>query len=144
MFASVLIIILSSALFAFWVRHTCVELLRSQGEWAAAVNPAVRSTLGLADIREQLNAGGELSPVLSLLQRDYDVIAYLTRHASGLKLESFEEKMLFWDYNAMRCWYQLTRTAAREQAREALSEMASVLNILAGRLGERAGLAAEV
>ena len=83
MFASVLIVILSSALFAYWLRHTCVELLRRQAEGVAAFQPAVRGTLGLADIRERLQAGGELSPVHSLLQRDYQVLMYLTRHASG-------------------------------------------------------------
>ena len=44
----------------------------------------------------------------------------------------------------MRCWYRLTRTAAPEQARLALSEMASVLDVLAGRIGRQAGFANEV
>ena len=144
MFASILIVVLSSALFAYWLRHTCLELLHRQAEWAAAFQPAVPSMLGLAGIQERLRAGGELPPVHSLLQRDYRVLMYLTRHASGLKLESFEEKLLFWDYKIMRCWYGFTRTAAPEQARQALSEMASVLSVLAGRMGQRAGLAAEV
>lgn len=144
MFASALIVVLSSALFAYWLRYTCVELLRRQAESTAVFHPVVRGALGLAAIHEQLQAGGELSPVHSLLQRDYEMLMYLTRHASGLKLDSFEEKLLSWDYKAMRCWYRLTYTAAPEQARQALSEMASVLNVLAGRLGERAGLATEV
>jgi hypothetical protein len=38
----------------------------------------------------------------------------------------------------------VTRTAAPEQARQSLAEMASVLNVLAGRIGQRAGLTTEV
>jgi hypothetical protein len=144
MFASAFIIVLSSALFAYWLRYTCLELLRQQAAGVSEFQPAVRTTLGLADVGEQLKAGGELSPVHNLLQRDYQVLTYLTQHASGLKLQSFEEKLLFWDYRAMRCWYRLTQTAAPDQARQALSEMASVLNVLAGRIGQRAGLATEV
>ncbi len=143
MFASVFIIVVSSALFVYWLRHTCVELIRSQSAWAATFNPAVQGTFSFAEVQEKLKAGGELNPLRKLLQRDYEVLMYLTRHASGLQLESFEEKLLFWDYKAMRCWYALTRTAAPEQARQALAEMASVLNVLAGRIGQRAGLATE-
>ena len=43
----------------------------------------------------------------------------------------------------MQVWYSLTRTAAPEQARNALREMASVLGILAGRIGQRAGMQSE-
>jgi hypothetical protein len=43
------------------------------------------------------------------------------------------------DYKVMRWWYQLSRIAAPEQARRALSEMALVLGILAGKIDERAG-----
>ncbi len=143
MFASIFIIVVSCGLFVYWLRYTCVELLRSQSAWAAAFNPAVQGTFSFAEIQKELNAGGELNPLRKLLQRDYEVLMYLTRHASGLQLNSFEEKLLFWDYKAMRCWYALTRTAAPEQARQALAEMASVLNVLAGRIGQRAGLATE-
>jgi hypothetical protein len=143
MFASIFIIVVSLALFVYWLRHTCVELILSQSAWAATFNPAVQGTFSFAEVQERLNAGGELNPLRKLLQRDYEVLMYLTRHASGLQLESFEEKLLFWDYKAMRCWYALTRTAAPEQARQALAEMASVLNVLAGRIGQRAGLATE-
>jgi hypothetical protein len=51
-----------------------------------------------------------------------------------------EERLLVWDYKMMSFWYSVTRTAAPEQARQALREMTSVLTLLAGRMGERAGV----
>ena len=60
-----------------------------------------------------------------------------------MKLARVEEKLLVWDYKVMQFWYALTRTAAPEQARQALSEMASVLTVLSSRIGQRAGVSAE-
>jgi hypothetical protein len=41
------------------------------------------------------------------------------------------------DYKLMRFWSHLTRTVAPQQSRLALSEMAAVLSVLVGQMGER-------
>jgi hypothetical protein len=43
----------------------------------------------------------------------------------------------------MQWWYRLTRVAAPQQARQALYEMASILNVLAQKMGEHAGVQTE-
>jgi hypothetical protein len=39
------------------------------------------------------------------------------------------------DYRLMRLWSRLTRSLAPQQSRQALTEMASVLRVLAGKMG---------
>jgi hypothetical protein len=143
MFASVLIFILSFALLIYWFRYSCVLLLRNQTEHAASLRLAIPGTFTCAEVQDRLRDASELEPLYRMLERDHEVLTYLVRHASGIKLESFEEKLLLWDYKVMQFWYGVARTIAPQQARQALSEMASVLTILSGRLGRRAGLATE-
>ncbi len=143
MFASFLIIAVCSALLAYWFRFSCILLLRTHAEQASNLATGIQGTFGCAEAQERLQKDDQLDRVHAVLQRDFEVLTYLVRHASGVKLESFEEKLLVWDYKTMRFWYALTKTAAPQQARQALSEMATVMTILAGRLGERAGLPVE-
>ena len=142
MFASALIIVLCSALLAYWFRYSCILLLRNSAEEVCAMNPAMLGTFQSAEIQDRLHSA-ELDPLHAVLQRDYEVLTYLVRHASSVKLESFEEKLLVWDYKVMQFWYSVTKTAAPEQARQALCEMASVITVLSGRIGQRAGLGVE-
>ena len=143
MFASVLILVLCSGLLAYWFRYSCVLLLKNQAEQVASLRLAIHGTFSCSEVQEQLREAADLDPLHQMLQRDFEVLTYLVRHASAVKLENFEEKLLVWDYKVMQFWYGFTRTAAPEQAREALSEMASVISILSSRLGQRAGAVSE-
>ena len=143
MFASVLIIVLCSALLAYWFRFSCILLLKTSAEQTGSLSVAMQGTFNSAEIHDGLENGLELAPLHKLLSRDYEVLTYLVRHSSRVKLESFEERLLVWDYKAMQFWYGVTKTAAPEQARQALREMATVISVLAGRIGQRAGVSAE-
>jgi hypothetical protein len=141
MFASILIIVLSSALLLYWFRYSCVLLI--QNGQSEALNTIDHATFRFGDIQDRLRTDSQLEPLHALLQRDYQVLTYLAKNASGLNLEGIEERLLVWDYKLMASWYSVTRTAAPQQARQALSEMASVLSLLAGRMGQRAGVESE-
>jgi len=143
MLASFLIIVLSSALLLYWFRYTCILLVRNGAEEVRSLSSNALSSFSFADIQSRLGSAEELDPLHRSLQRDYRVLTYLVQHASGLGIESFEERLLVWDYKFMQAWYSVTKTAAPDQAREALREMASVLSIIAGRVGQRAGLQTE-
>jgi hypothetical protein len=138
MLASILIIAVSIVLLVYWFRYTCLLLLRD----SRALQSDARFSFGA--VRERLQNESQLDPLSAALERDYQLITYLLQHASGLELDSIEERMLLWDYRLMRCWYRLARIAAPLQAKRALSEMATVLSVLGGKLGERAGVQAEV
>jgi len=107
------------------------------------VTSGMQGTFKSAAIQEGLQNNAPLDPLHKLLTRDYEVLTYLVRHSSRVKLESFEERLLVWDYKVMQFWFGITKTAAPDQAREALREMATVLTVLSSRLGQRAGVAAE-
>jgi hypothetical protein len=143
MIASIVVISFSAALLLYWFRYTCILLIRNGAEEVRAASVAVQNNFNFGDVQTRLVTASELGPLHRSLQRDYQVLTYLVRHASGLELATFEERLLVWDYQLMQLWYTVTRTAAPEKAREALVEMASVLSILAGRIGQRAGVQAQ-
>src|SRR5690349_8479077 len=115
MFASILIIVFSTALLLYWVRYSCALLL--QNGQSEALNTIDQATFRFGEIQTRLNTDSELAPVNELLRRDYQVLSYLAKNAYGLHLEGMEERLLVWDYKMMALWYSLTRTAAPEQAR---------------------------
>lgn len=138
MIASVLIIGFSLVLFVYWFRYSCMLLLRSQVEQAASAPAAPDNRFSFMEVRERLKTEPLLDPLHRSLNRDYQVLIYLLEHAAGLELASIEDRLLMLDYRVMQGWYRLTKIAAPAQARKALSEMASILGILARKMGEQA------
>ena len=137
MLTSLLIISISVILLVYWFRYSCILLLRGHADQSA---PSTEKTFHFGSLPDQVENEPEMDALHLALQRDYRWITFLLRHAPNLELSTFEDRLLLWDYRAMQCWYRLTRTAAPEQARQALSEMSSVLAILGGKIGERAGV----
>ena len=137
MIASILIILISFILLIYWFRYSCILLL--QGHAKQPVTVVSEDGFHFRAVQERVGVEPEMDPLHLALQRDYRVIAYLLQHAPGLELSSFEDKLLLWDYQVMRLWYWLTKTAAPQQARQALSEMASILTVLGDKIDQRAG-----
>jgi hypothetical protein len=136
MIASILIIAFSLVLFGYWFRYSCLLLLRSRAEQPTAA----ADRFNYVSVRQGLQTGMELDPLQRSLDRDYQVLTYLLKHAAGLELEQLEYRLLVLDYKVMKGWYRLTKSAAPRQARRALAEMADVLGVLVGRIGEQAGV----
>jgi hypothetical protein len=125
MIVSVLIALVSLVLAIYWFRYTCILLLRSRGE-----QPTVAPEDDIEAVRHSLI-------------RDYRMLTYLWEHAAGLGEQSVEERILRVDFQIMRIWYYLTRTALPAQARSAITEMSAVVNFLGQKLGQQAGLEPE-
>jgi len=140
MIASVLIIGFSLILLVYWFRYSCILLLRNEAEQETRARDI---RFHVAEVHARLQTEQELDPLHHSLDRDYRVLIYLLEHAAGLELRSIEDRLLVLDYRVMNCWYRLTRTAAPEQARRALSEMASIVGVLVRRIGEQASLRTE-
>jgi hypothetical protein len=143
MIASFLIIGFSLLLLLYWFRYSCILLLRAHAEQAASTSAVPDIRFCFADVQARLKTEPVLDPLHVALQRDYEILIYLLQHAAGLSLESFEDRLLVLDYKVMHWWYGLTRIAAPQQARRALSEMASILIVLARKMGEQAGVQTE-
>ena len=142
MVSSVLVIAISVVLLAYWLRYSCVMLLRGAQERSALCTVADQR-FSASSVLLRLKNEADLAPLERALERDYRVVTYIIEHATDLELASIENKLLVLDYQLMRFWSHLTRTMAPQQSRRALSEMASVLRVLAGQMGEPSRLQME-
>ncbi len=136
MLTSLLIILLSLGLLVYWFRYSCLLLLRTRTSEAVA---ATDGRFHFPVVQEQLKSGSDLDPLQRSLRRDYEVFIYLVEHASGLSLQSFEDRLLVLDYRILQSWYRLTRRILPRQARRTVSEMADVMSVLVARISQRAG-----
>ena len=142
MFTGILIIAISLVLFAYWLRYSCVLLLRNAQE-RVAMSSALDDRFSVSLVIERLKTEPELGPLERALERDYHVVTYLIEHAADLELASIENRLLIMNYRLMRVWSRMTRSAAPAQSRRALSEMASVLSVLVHQMGEQNGFQVE-
>jgi hypothetical protein len=142
MVTSVFIIAISVVLFVYWLRYSCVLLLRS-AQQRAEMPTVADERFSTFSVLERLKTEADLAPLERALERDYYVLTYLIEHAADLELASIENKLLVLDYKLMRLWSRLTRTVAPQQSRKALSEMAAVLSVLVGQMGEPSQLRLE-
>ncbi len=136
MLASILILVCSLVLLVYWFRYSCLLLIRGYKVSSEPMPGASRFRLD--EVQNGLKLGEALDPLHEALRRDYQLLMYLVEHASGLELESFEDRLLVLDYRIMQIWYGLMRTLFPTQARRTLSEMASILAILADRMRSQA------
>ena len=143
MFASALIIGFSVILLVYWFRYSCILLLRDRAQSAASPVAVPDPRFSFGEVQRRLSGEEDLDPLHRSLRRDYEVLIYLIEHASGLGLESIEDRLLVVDYKLMQWRYRLMKSLFPSQARRALSEMASVLDILVRRMSEHAGLSSE-
>jgi hypothetical protein len=143
MIASFLIIGFSFVLLVYWFRYSCILVLRAHAERVVPASAVSDIRFCFAEVQASLKTAPELDPLHLALQRDREILVYLLQHAAGLSLDSFEDRLLVLDYKVMQWWYGLTRLAAPQQARRALYEMASILNVLAQKMGEQAGVQTE-
>ncbi|HXK04545.1 MAG TPA: hypothetical protein VMS37_19240 [Verrucomicrobiae bacterium] len=142
MIAGILIIAFSAVLFAYWLRYSCLLLLRNATE-RANLQAADDERFSVGQVMEGLRTGRELDPLEASLQRDYCILSYLLEHTADLEMASVENRLLLIDYKLMRVWSHMTRTLAPRQSRKALEEMASVLSVLIRALSQPSGIRAE-
>jgi hypothetical protein len=143
MLASALIIGLSLILLAYWFRYSCLLLLKDGARPAVAPQTAPDPRFSFRDVQRRIDSARDLDPLQRALQRDYQVLVFLFEHASGLGLGSIEDRLLVLDYKMMKWWYRLSKFFLPGQARHALAEMASILDILVRRIGEQSRVSTE-
>jgi hypothetical protein len=131
------------ALFVYWLRYSCVLLLRSAQERSQSQNERYDGSFAVSSVLQRLKLESDLGPIEHALERDYQVVTYIIEHATDLELASIENKLLILDYKLMRMWSRFTRTLAPQQSRKALSEMADVLYVLVAKMGDQNKLHAE-
>ncbi|MDX2150202.1 MAG: hypothetical protein SFV54_05670 [Bryobacteraceae bacterium] len=138
MIVSILILLFSLILFAYWFRYTCLLILKAEPATDYAEPVAEANQLSFLAVQKQLVAeeASGLDGLHELLQRDYRFLSYLMRHASDFGGLDLEHLMLIADYKIMSAWYAVSRS------RQALEEMSSIIGRFAHAVGERADAAA--
>jgi len=144
MLASILIICFAPALLIYWFRHCCALILRNSQNQLAAL-PAIEedTRFAVSDVIDRLGTDAELPALHQALNRDYQVFKYLVEHAAGLELSGIDDRLLLVDYKLTQLWYRIALIAAPRQARQALAQMASILNVLVRKMGHQAGVGVE-
>lgn len=137
MLASILIIGFSLILFVYWFRASCALLLRNHAEQAAITIEAADNRFLFPQVQEMLRTSAELNALDGLLNHDFQMLTYLRLHAANLEAGSFEDQLLILDYRIMRWYFRLMNKTAPAQARNALSEMATVVGVLAYKMAPR-------
>jgi hypothetical protein len=142
MIASILIILVSTALLAYWFRYTCVLILRTRTVKDYAADMATANDLRFHEIQGRLvreAPAADLPALQKSLESDYRLLTYLVEHTAGLEVGglTLEQRMLMIDFKAMRLVCALSRWVGIDYARGALEAMSSILNYLANAMGER-------
>ena len=132
MITSIFTIAISVVLLGYWLRYSCLMLLRSAREHVEM--PTADERFSVFSVMERLKSENDLAVLERALERDYHVVTYLIEHAADLELASIENRLLVLDYKLMRLWSRVTRSAAPQKSRKALSEMATVLSVLVGQM----------
>jgi hypothetical protein len=143
MLASILIIVVSAALLAYWFRYTCVLILNSQSGKDYAASVASANRLEFPAVQGRLGRGvqePEMAALLQSLDRDYRLLAYLIEHTAGLDVGglTIEQRVLMIDFKLMRLVCRLRSRLGVRRVRWAMEEMSSILHYLANVMGERA------
>jgi len=126
MLASILIVLFSVTLLVYWLRYTCLLLVKD-------AKPPVGvsySVFSFPDIGAQLRAGESGAKLQKALDRDYAVLAYLVSKAPV----GVEARLLVWNYRLIRCWYGIGSVAFPAEASRAVQEMADIIAALASKL----------
>ena len=146
MVTSVVIIILSLAMFVYWIRYSCVFILASSWSEARARAVAFQTELSFGSVEESLaraDTAQAMDRIKDRLDRDLDRVLVLLSKNPGVQEtgHSLECRMLLLDYRLMTAWFAFTRSAAGPKARRALREMALVVGYLAGECSGQVALA---
>jgi hypothetical protein len=141
MVISLVIIILSLAMFVYWFRYSCILILESNWSEEQAQVFASQNGLSFGSIEDSLaraDTATSMDRVKDSLDRDLDrVLALLSMCPSVQETgHSLESRLLLADYKFMKAWYALTRSIAGPKAQGALREMALVVSYLAGECGD--------
>ncbi len=135
MLISAFFILVSLVMLAYWFRYTCVLILSAKPARDYAAQVAVTNRLSFPHIQLTLEAGAqtaELEALCRQLDRDYTLLTCLMRHGAQFREvgQSLEDRMLMLDFAIMK------RTFSLRRSREALREMANIVQHFANQMGE--------
>jgi len=148
MIASILILVVSLAMFVYWFRYTSLLILSAKPVKDYGKQVAEANQLGFLEVQEQLilpSNRAALEKLEAALSRDYKLLTSLLKHTPGFSESdgAFEHTMLRIDYRLMQLWYSAVRHVSESRARAALREMADIVAHFASSMGQVCAVRAE-
>ena len=136
MITSIVIIILSMAMFVYWFRYSCLLILEARWSEEEAKAGAGSQNLGLAQLELQLAQAStaiDLDRVRKSLDRDLQVVQAMAQNCGELQVggASLESRLHMIDYRMMQVCF------AGPKAQDALREMSQIVAYLAAESGTR-------
>lgn len=146
MFTSIIIILLSVAMFAYWFRYSCVLILETSWSEDQAKAVAAQNGLQFGSVENSLAQASSvqaLDRVRDLLDQDMERVIGLLERVPSVQVagRSLECQMLMLDYRLLKAWYSVTRSFAAPKAQQALREMSQVVGYIAGECGDHTATA---
>lgn len=140
MLTSIVIIIVSVALFLYWFRYSCLLILESRFEEDEAKPFASPEASVFALLEQRLAAAStpsELKHVRNTLDDDLRLIQRLTRDCQGdlAGFGSLESRLLLIDYRLMQFAFSFSQSFGLPKALSALREMSRIVGYLAAESG---------
>ena len=142
MVLTVLILILATALFFFYLQITCQRILRRQFEreyFLAIVNayrlefPAVRRTLG------EFDAPVDYPRLRVMLKCDFLALTYLLKNAANVHQRYSREEWLLMFYFRLSFASLVARHWFQKRERRSILKLAAILQYFANVVGQRVG-----
>ena len=140
MFMATLILVLSTAMFFFYLQGVCQKILRRQ--FAESFWQAIAQANGFEfpSIREALKNSGAV-PYQSLrsgLQRDFQTLTYLAKNAANVSQRHTREERFLIGYFKFMAFSMVVRHALKLGEKPAALRMTAILQYFANVVGERA------
>ncbi len=139
---TILIIVGSMLLLAYWFRYTCLLILSAKTTRDYAGEVALANQMSFLEVQAALREAGPiaLDGLNASLERDYALVMGWTQ---GVGDEiGMEDRMLQMKYNSARLMFKTVGKISPAAARGALDDMSVVISHFANSLGERAASAA--
>jgi hypothetical protein len=143
MFMAVLILVISTALFLFYLQVVCQKVLRrpfDQAYYRAIVNANRLEFLAIRKAIEEFNVPVDYARVRMTLKCDFLALTYLLRNASNARRRlTHEERLLVWYFRAtfallaLRHWLKLNEQSA-------VLRLTAILEYFANVIGQRVNL----
>lgn len=140
MFVSALILVLSTALFFFYLQATCQRILRQQFDREYFLSivkanrlefPAVRRTL------EDFNAPVDYPRLRTILECDFQALTYLLKHAGNVNQRYSLEERLLMVYFRLVFASLIARHWLRVRENPAILKLTAILQYFANMVGQR-------
>jgi len=144
MLASLFIIAISGALFAYWFRYTCVLILNTKTSQSYSTDVAQANGMAFLQVQDQLStaSSNSLASFIAAIETDYNKVSSLLVNRTVDQTESYqlERTLLGWNFRWMKLLFRVSVNLSERTARAAVLEMSQIVEHHANALGEVSAL----